>query len=256
MARSSKTAGTVKDFTITIILWAYYLLGYIFVLSFFYLYAWFFSPRRESDFQKLNRLHYRGFFALARLLVPRVSWCISEDVRALRGSIIVANHLSFLDPILLISLFEKHKTIVRGDFFGFPVFGWILKTSGYIPSYAESLFAADTLERINGLPEFLAQGGIFFVFPEGTRSRYGRIGPFDKGVFRIARLCRVPIKVIVIRNTQKLFPPDRFLFNTRESFRIEVLPAGTVDPDYDGDDFALDAVMAQARRLMESKVNP
>jgi 1-acyl-sn-glycerol-3-phosphate acyltransferase len=256
MARSSKTAGTVKDFTITIILWAYYLLGYIFVLSFFYLYAWFFSPRRETAFQKLNHLHHRGLFALVRLLVPRVSWGVSPDVSDLKGSIIVANHISFLDPILLISLFERQKTIVRGDFFSFPVFGWILKTSCYASSSADGLFAADTLERINGLPDFLSQGGNFFVFPEGTRSRNGRIGKFNKGVFRIARLCRVPIKVIVIRNTQKLFPPDRFLFNTRESFRIEVLPAGTLDPDYDCDDFALDAVMAQARRLMESKVNP
>ncbi len=47
---------------------------------------------------------------------------------------IVANHLSFLDPILFVSLFEKQKTIVKSDYFRLPVFGWILRTSGYIPS--------------------------------------------------------------------------------------------------------------------------
>jgi 1-acyl-sn-glycerol-3-phosphate acyltransferase len=251
----SSVTGPIKDFSITIILWAYNVLGYFFILSPFYLYAWFFSPEREAAFQKLNHLHYRRLFTLIRILIPRVKWRIAGNVSALRSSIIVANHLSFFDPILLTSLFEKQKTIVRSDFFSVPVFGWILKTSGYMPSSAESLFAEDTMDRIRGIPDFLSEGGNFFVFPEGTRSRTGSIGSFNKGAFRIARRCRAPIQVIVIRNTGKLFPPDRFLLNTREDFCIEVLLAGTINPDYDSEGFTLSSVMVEAQAMMEDKVN-
>lgn len=250
----SAVTAPVKDFCITIVMWVYYILGYFLVLAPFYGYAWFFSPRREVFFQKLNNLHFRGFFGLMRIIIPRVKWRIDEAVSLLSSSMVVANHLSFFDPILLISLFEKQKTIVRSDFFSVPVFGWILKTSGYMPSAAENLFDEDTTDRIKGIPDFLSEGGNFFVFPEGHRSRNGRIGPFNKGAFRIARLCRAPIRVVVIRNTEKLFPPDSFLLNTCEDFCIEVRLAGTITPDYDGEDFSLAGVMAEARALMENKV--
>jgi 1-acyl-sn-glycerol-3-phosphate acyltransferase len=134
------------------------------------------------------------------------------------------------------------------------VFGWILKTSGYMPSSAESPFAEDMMDRIRGIPDFLSKGGNFFVFPEGTRSRTGSVGSFNKGAFRIARRCRAPIQVVVIRNTGKLFPPDRFLVNAHEAFCIEVFLAGTIDPDYDSEGFSLTDVMAETRALMEDKM--
>jgi 1-acyl-sn-glycerol-3-phosphate acyltransferase len=228
-------------------------MGYIIFYSPLYLYAYFFSNRREEAFQKLNHDLHRRFFSLVRIIVPSVTWNISEDVKDIRSSVIIANHLSFLDPILFVSLFEKQKTIVRSDFFRYPVFGWILKTSGYIPSTTEGPFMEDMLDQIKNLRDYLAGGGNLFIFPEGSRSRDGRIGPFDKGAFRIARLCNAPVKIVFITNTGKLFPPGEFLFNTCKEFAIEAELAGSLQPDYENESFMLTGIMAEAHTIMERK---
>ena len=244
----------LRDFAVTAILWTYYIMGFILFFSPFYLFAFFFSARREESFQRLNHRLHRSFFALLRALAPRVQWRISDGVKGIRSSVIIANHVSFLDPILFVSLFEKQKTIVKSDYFRFPVFGWILRTSGYIPSLAEGLFAAEMADQLKTMQEYLKAGGNLFIFPEGHRSRDGRIGPFDQGAFKIARLCRAAsLKIVLIRNTNKLFPPDRFLFNTGEGIVVEVTLAGNLEPNYEGEAFSLSALMAQTRSLMERK---
>ena len=244
-----------KDFIITVILWTYYIMGYLLFFSPFYLCAFFFSDKREEAFQKLNHRLHRLFFSLLRTIVPGVKWHISEDVSAIRCSVIIANHLSFLDPILFVSLFEKQKTIVRSDYFRLPVFGWILKTSGYIPSLTEDMFLEDMIDQIKNMKDYLSSGGNLFIFPEGTRSTNGRIGPFDKGAFRIARLCNAPIKIVLIRNTHKLFPPGKFLFNTRTEGVIKAELAGSLEPDYKSDAFTLSGLIAEAHSLMERKAD-
>lgn len=243
------------DFVITLTLWVCYVMGFlVFFFPFYLLTTLLFPAGREETFQRLNHRIQRLFFSLVRLLVPNVKWRISEEVRVLRSGMIIANHLSLLDPILLVSLFEKQKTIVKSDYFRFPVFGWILRGSGYIPSMAEGLFTVNMIDQIKNMKGYLASGGNLFIFPEGTRSRNGRLGPFDSGTFKMARLCyAAPIHVVIIRNTHKLFPPGRFLFNTRDDNVIEVELAGTLQPDYDSHSFSLSGLMAEARLLMEGK---
>lgn len=254
-APPSSRLNDIRDFTITLILWVYYIVGYLVLFLPICLWVAIFSPaRREQTFQRVNHLHHRLFFSLLRILVPNVRWRISEEVRALRSCVIVANHLSFLDPILFVSLFEKQKTIVKSDYFRLPVFGWLLRGSGYIPSMAEGFFAVSMADPIKQMKAYLAAGGNLFIFPEGTRSRTGRIGPLDGGAFKIARLCRLsPICVVRIRNTHKLFPPGKFLFNTRDEVVIEVALAGRIEPDYESGSFSLSGLMAEARALMVGK---
>jgi 1-acyl-sn-glycerol-3-phosphate acyltransferase len=245
----------VKDFTVTVTLWIYYIMGYLVFFSPFYLSAFFFSARREEVFQKFNYRLHRLFFSLLRTIVPRVKWHISEEVSDIRSSIIIANHLSFLDPILFVSMFEKQKTIIKSDYLGLPVFGWILKTSGYIPSRTGGLFTENMVDQIKNMKDYLSSGGNLFIFPEGTRSRNGRIGQFDKGAFKIARLCHAPIRVVLIRNTHKLFPPGKFSFDTCTENVIEMKLAGNLEPDYKSDDFSISALMAEVRRLMERRTD-
>jgi len=247
---------TIKNFIITVILWVYYILGFLLFYSPFYLYAFFFSTGREAAFQRLNHRLHRRFFSLLRIMVPGATWQISKEVQAIRSSIIIANHLSFLDPILFVSLFEKQKTIVKSDYFRIPVFGWILKTSGFIPSMTEGLFTERMVDQVKNMKAYLAAGGNLFIFPEGTRSRDGRIGSFDKGAFKIARLCDAPMKAVFIRNTHRLFPPGKFLFNTCEDHVIEVELAGSLAPRYESDEFSLSRLMTEAVSLMKRKRVP
>ncbi|MFH1078739.1 MAG: lysophospholipid acyltransferase family protein [Pseudomonadota bacterium] len=244
------------NFIVTLALWAWYIMGYLTFFSPFYLYAYCFSKRTEDVCQRLNHRLHRYFFTVVRILIPRVRWHITEEVSSLRSSIIIANHRSFLDPILFVSLYEKQKTIVKKEYFGYPVFGWILKVSGYMPSLTNGRFSDAMLNQVKSMTDYLANGGNLFIFPEGTRSRDGRMGPFDKGAFRIARLCRVPIAVVSIRNTDKLYPPDGLLFNTRGACAIEVELAGRLTPDYDRGNMSIAVLMEEARALLERKMTP
>jgi 1-acyl-sn-glycerol-3-phosphate acyltransferase len=252
--RASSLPGSLRDGAVTALLWVYYILGFLLYFAPFYLAALAGAADREAAFQRLNHRLHRSFFRLLGRLAPKVTWRIAPEVRSLRGSLILANHLSFLDPILFVSLFERQKTIVKRDYFRLPVFGGILKTSGYIPSLAEGLFAADMVDQVRKMRDYLAAGGNLFIFPEGTRSRDGTLGPFDKGAFKIARLCRAtPIHVVRIDGTGRLFPPDRFFFHTGEPIVIEVTLAGTLTPNYAGEGFSLEALVDQARALLEGE---
>jgi 1-acyl-sn-glycerol-3-phosphate acyltransferase len=108
------------------------------------------------------------------------------------------------------------------------------------------------IERVEAMPGYLAAGGNLFVFPEAHRSRDGRIGPFSKGVFTIARRCRAPIVVLSIRNTDRLFPPDRFLLNTCVPNTLDVSIVARLTPDYESEEFSLPGLMAEVRALLES----
>ena len=244
----------VMDVIVTLLLWIYFTLGF----------ALFFAPRyaaatlrranREAAFQRLNCLFFQGFFRLLRLITPGVTLNVGDEVRTIRSSIIVCNHLSYLDPIFLISLFEKQKTIVKNAFFNVPAFGWILRQSGYIPSSAGDDYASLMISNVENIREYLASGGNIFIFPEGTRSRTGRLGPFNKGAFSIARYCRAPIQCLMIRNTNRLFVPGRFRLNTCIPVAIDVERIGAFDPDYGDPAFRLSVLIREIREIYESRV--
>jgi len=247
----------VSDLMVTLLLWAYFTLGFIVFFSPVYLAAFLFSENREYAFQRLNHNFYKGFFFLIRILIPRQKWRIPDEIKSIRSSVIVCNHLSYLDPLLLISLFPRHKTIVKSTFFSVPIFGWMLEQSGYIPSTSEGRLSELMIERIDAMEGYLASGGNLFIFPEGTRSRDGTIGRLNQGAFKIARLCQTPITVLYIRNTNKLFTPGKFLFNTMVSNIITVEQITDIVPDYQSDKFSISELMSEVRSLLEAqKENP
>jgi len=238
---------------VTLLLWGYFTLGFLIIFSPFYLAAYLFSENRENSFQRLNHQFYKGFFFLIRIFIPGQKWHIDGGIKSIRSSVIVCNHLSYLDPLLLISLYPRHKTIVKSTFFSVPIFGWMLKRSGYIPSTSEGRLSELMIDSFETMDDFLASGGNLFIFPEGTRSRDGTIGRLNKGAFKIARLCQTPIKILYIRNTNKLFTPGKFLFNTLVSNTITVEPITGIEPDYQSDKFSISELMSQVGSLLENK---
>lgn len=248
-----KTPKAFVDAVVTIVLWIYFTLGFVVFFSPVYMAAFFFSTDRRGAFQSLNHRFLRGFLLLLRTIVPGLTVEIDPRIFNLRSCVVVSNHRSYLDPVILVAVFKKHTTIVKSVFFRFPVFGRILSAAGYIPSEGDGRQASLLVERIRGMAEYLSEGGVLFVFPEGTRSRSGRIGPFNRGSFKIARRCNAALEVILITNTEKLFPPGRFLFNTCVENKIQVRWIGRILPDT-GKRSGIDDVMADVRTMMEENL--
>lgn len=225
----------LKDFLVTIICWLWFLLGGILFFLWRYVACALFVKEPEASFQRLNSRFYQVFFRLVRFLAPSHKWEIAQEVRAIRSAVIVCNHISYLDPLLFIALFERHRTIVKTRFFKMPIWGWIIRKSGYFPASGEDRFTGMMLEQMESMADFLHDGGNLFVFPEGTRSRDGQLGALNRGALKIARLCRAPVYVLRLSNTDKLFAPGKFMFQTRVKNTITLKIIDRIEPDYEHD---------------------
>ena len=240
----------VFNLLVTCLMWLYFTVGFALFFSWCYGGAALFSKNREDAFQRLNHYFFRGFFFLLKGLTPGIKWHIPHHIKEIQSSLVMSNHLSYLDPLLMIMLFPRHKTIVKSTFFNVPLFGWLMKQSGFIPAADKGRLLSLMIERIEAVDGFLASGGNLFVFPEGTRSRDGTIGCFNQGAFKIAGMCRAPIQVLKVSGTGNLFKPGRFLFNASISTTIAVEKIGSVAADGDKRRASISDTMSKVRSLL------
>jgi 1-acyl-sn-glycerol-3-phosphate acyltransferase len=215
------------DLLVTLAAWIYFvgaaplflLPGYVVAL---------FTGRTRVAVQRLHHWYCRGFFALVTALTPGLRRRVDPAIRDVRGAVVVCNHVSYLDPLLLIALLPRHSTFVKPVFFRVPVFGWCLAAAGYVPAGGEGLDER-LVRRVERLRRHLAEGGNLFVFPEGRRGRTGSVGPFHKGAFRLAKRFGVPLELLYLENTDRLFERGRFLFHTCTPNEITVARLGRID---------------------------
>lgn len=246
---TSRWITVCRDTGVTLLLWLYFTIGFVVFFLPFYLGAFFFRASPESVFQRLNHYFYRGFFLWLGLLMPGLTIRIDPALRRLRGAVVVSNHHSYLDPLVFQSIFARQTTIVKSGFFQVPIFGWFIKTAGYLPASAEGPFGELMVQRMATLRDFFASGGVMFVFPEGTRRPGQPIGTLHEGAFKIARRCRVPLVMARLRNTERVFAPGRFLFHTTDPVVIEIALVYRVEN-------AADLSLAELKRAAREAFRP
>ncbi len=118
--------------------------------------------------------------------------------------VVVANHQSMLDILLLSRVPREMKWIAKEELFRIPWVGWMLRMSGDIAirrGDAES--GGEALARAKG---YLARGMSVMMFPEGTRSAKGTLLPFKSGAFRLAIEAGVPVLPIAVHGTARGMP--------------------------------------------------
>jgi 1-acyl-sn-glycerol-3-phosphate acyltransferase len=208
----------LRSLTVTVLLWAYFVGAFVAGYWIVFLVTGMLRGRRGLAWTLGN--YARNFFHVVRLAIPRVRLVVPEraQLRRTRGNVVVCNHLSFLDPLLLLSLLPNVITIVRPDFFRVPVFGWLLRGAGFL---GPDLFT-EGQSWVAKVERHLRLGGNLLIFPEGTRSRDGQLAPFKKGAFYLAKHLAAPISVLRISGTSALFPPGRFSFDAATTRPIEV----------------------------------
>ncbi len=154
--------------------------GFVFLPP-FYIAAHLFPSCGERTIQRFNSRFYRGFFALVRALMPGHRWQVDPEVRAIRSSVIVCNHVSYLDSILMIALFDRHTTLVKSRLFDIPVFGTMLRWSGYIPAASEGRLAGLMVERVERRGTFWPEEGTCSFSRRAHAAATGRSGASTRG---------------------------------------------------------------------------
>ncbi|XAR66751.1 1-acylglycerol-3-phosphate O-acyltransferase [Bertholletia excelsa] len=99
-------------------------------------------------------------------------------------AVYVSNHQSFLDIYTLLTLGRSFKFISKTSIFLFPIIGWAMYFLGTIP--LKRMDSRSQLECLKRCMDLVKKGASVFVFPEGTRSKDGKLGAFKKGAFSIA----------------------------------------------------------------------
>ena len=128
---------------------------------------------------------YLGFHVKKQIIHP-------ERLDFSRPSIIVANHSSFLDILLMIMMNPKVIIMVKKWVYYSPVFGFFIRYSGY-------LFIAEGTEyNLDLIRSRVDEGYSVMIFPEGTRSRDGKIKRFHKGAFYLAQELELEVQPILI----------------------------------------------------------
>ena len=204
----------VVDVLVTLAAWLYFVVGFFVAVPPGIIAGFLLTGSFHGAVQCAYHGFFRGFFALVVALSPGLRRRIDPAVRGVRGAVVICNHVSYLDPLLLVALFPRQTTFVKRAWFRVPFFGWCLHAAGYLPAGGDDGLDPAALRRIDALGEHLRAGGVVFVFPEGHRGPPGAIGPFRKGAFRLARRCGVPLEMLLVRHTDVLFTPGRFLFRT------------------------------------------
>lgn len=128
-----------------------------------------------------------------------------ENLLPGRTAVYVCNHQSHVDPpTCFLSLPGPLRFVAKKSLFQVPVFGWALQRAGHIP--IDRSDGAESRERINSHIEALRTKVSVMLFPEGTRSEDGTLGPFKKGAAVLALQAGVPVIPLAIAGTKEVLP--------------------------------------------------
>ena len=129
--------------------------------------------------------------------------------RRLEGALVVMNHQSLFDIVIATRYLPAPvRFVAKRELRRVPFLGWHMAAVGMV--FIERRASAGALERLGGAAEILAEGGTLVGFPEGTRSRDGRVAPFKTGVFLPALEAEAPVVPAAISGTGRILPPDGF----------------------------------------------
>jgi len=140
-----------------------------------------------------------------------------------RGCVIVSNHQSMLDILVLYHLFAPYKWVSKRENFSIPIIGWLMRLNDYLEIRRGGKHSyAKLMEKAR---HFLGMGISILIFPEGTRYPGGHLGPFKEGAFRMAMDNRVDIIPIVLDGTARALPKKGAILTGFTRIKVRVLDA-------------------------------
>jgi 1-acyl-sn-glycerol-3-phosphate acyltransferase len=142
--------------------------------------------------------------AAVRAAGIRVELTGLENVPAGRACIFMANHVSNLDPPVLMPLIPGRLSVMlKSELMRIPILGTAMRMAKFIP-VDRSSNAAKAKVSIDAAAEALHSGIHILIFAEGSRSQNGRLMRFKKGPFYLARETGAPVIPVAISGTEKM----------------------------------------------------
>jgi 1-acyl-sn-glycerol-3-phosphate acyltransferase len=195
-------------------------------------------------------LMYQSLFL--SFLIPIWTIHIEGREKAVNGTtyVIISNHQSLIDILLINCLRYKFKWISKIENFNVPVIGWYLKMADYI--IVDRNNEDSKIDMLEKSYNCLKKGISIMIFPEGTRSPDCAIGFFKRGAFQLALQADVPILPVLIDGTGGILPKHGMIFGSEHHIWIRVLDP--INPATFGTDSPEDLAL-KINLLMKSGLN-
>ena len=177
---------------------------------------------------KMRRIAHAQCFWWARAVVSlNPYWDVSvsglENIDYKKTYVIVANHQSLADIVIVYLLKMQFKWVAKDSLFKVPFIGWCLSLAKHVKLERGDFGSIKKIYR--EAAHWLKAGMSVLFFPEGTRSDSGEIKDFQNGAFKLAIKERVAVLPILITGTGSAIPKGTWLFQTKIPARIKALPA-------------------------------
>ena len=176
-----------------------------------------------------NPLHrIARFWGRSILVVSRIKVSVEglSNIDPQCPYIYMPNHQSNFDiPVLLGHLAVQFRWLAKKELFKIPIFGHAMRKAGYISIDRNNRQSA--IKSLEVAAEKIRNGVSVLIFPEGTRSRDGKIQPFKKGGFVMAIDSGVPIVPVIISGTRAIMTKGKFRVNPGQIRMSIQQPIGT-----------------------------
>ncbi len=137
--------------------------------------------------------------------------------------VVVANHQSLADIVIMYKTRMQFKWVAKESLFKVPFIGWCLWLTKHIKLSRGDMGSIKQVYR--EALEWLRKDISVVFFPEGTRSKTGRMGKFQNGAFKLAIQNKRPILPVVINGTAEAIPKGSWIFKKQVFAELTVLPA-------------------------------
>jgi len=177
-----------------------------------------FDPRRVV----LHR--FTCFWSDVVLLVNPVWWTKiygKEKLDRKTTYVMVSNHTSGADILVIFRLYAHFKWVAKKSLFFFPFIGWNLVLCRYI--LLERGRKGSVRKMMDRAVKNIRDRNSVMIFPEGTRSKDGKLQAFKSGAFQIALETGVPILPIVIKGTHAAIQKGGFLIHSNKHITATIL---------------------------------
>ena len=166
--------------------------------------------RGNSDFlYRMGRLGCRMGIKLAGINLNIKGL---DHVNPSRTYLFLANHQGNCDPAaLLLAIPHNVRFIVKKELNRLPILNVAMRQGGFV--FIDRKDRSSALQGMNQAVAQMQRGDSFLVFPEGTRTRSGSMGPFKKGPFFMALQAGVPLLPITISGSFQVMPPTKLRLN-------------------------------------------